>query len=102
MLRSCWSGARIEKVFDYQIPPKVALTRSRFISGIRGLETAIYEVGSYPFVYIGPIFIIWQAVVTTSRASQPQPTEVSPTASIPRGKRKRKQAKKSNGWITFF
>jgi len=69
------------------------LTTARFLSGVRGLETAIYEPRSYPFGYIGPISIIWQATAT---ASQSQPTEVSP-ATKPAGPRKRKKAKMGNG-----
>ncbi|KAH9969481.1 NUC188 domain-containing protein [Russula dissimulans] len=38
-----------------------ASKRCVFLSGVRGLETSIYEARSYPFGYIGPIFIIWQA-----------------------------------------
>ncbi|KAH9998011.1 ribonucleases P/MRP protein subunit POP1-domain-containing protein [Russula vinacea] len=63
-------------------------TSKRFLSGIRGLETTIYEAGSYPFGYIGPIFIIWRAIAAASHGSQP---EVPPTTS----KRKRKKAKKN-------
>ncbi|KAI0300399.1 ribonucleases P/MRP protein subunit POP1-domain-containing protein [Russula brevipes] len=61
----------------------------RFLSGVRAQETTVYEAGSYPFGYIGPISVIWRAKSTTSHASS-QPTEVSPTASRPTGKRKRK------------
>ncbi len=75
----------------------MALTWRRFLSGIRGLETAIYEVGSYPFGYIGPIFIIWRATVTTSH--DPRSAEDSSTASKPTSKRKRKQAKSSGEGI---
>lgn len=75
----------------------VALTRSRFLSGIRGWETAFYEAGSYPFGYIGPTFIIWKAVATAFHTSQP--TGVSPDGSKTKGKRKRGQAKRENGEI---
>ena len=60
----------------------------------------MYEAGSYPFGYIGPISIIWQVMATASLG--PQSTEVSSTASKPTGKRKRKQAKKSNSENTPF
>ncbi|KAH9971933.1 ribonucleases P/MRP protein subunit POP1-domain-containing protein [Lactifluus volemus] len=66
----------------------------RFLSGIRGWETAIYEAGSYPFGCIGPIFIIWKATATGSHT--PQPTDASPTASKPRRNQKREREKKGN------
>jgi hypothetical protein len=73
----------------------MALTRRRFLSGIRGLETTIYEVGLYPLGYIGPVFVIWRAMITASHDSQ---TVEDPSAtSKPKRKRKRKQAKKSSG-----
>ncbi|KAI9456168.1 POP1-domain-containing protein [Russula earlei] len=65
----------------------------RFLSGVRGLETAVYEAQSYPFGYIGPISIIWRPMDTVSQASQA--TDVSPT-SKPVGHRKRRPAKKGN------
>ena len=65
----------------------MALTRRRFLSGIRGIETTIYEAGLYPFGYIGPVFVIWRATTT---ASQPAENPSKPTS-----KRKRKQAKSS-------
>ncbi|KAI0304514.1 ribonucleases P/MRP protein subunit POP1-domain-containing protein [Multifurca ochricompacta] len=61
----------------------------RFLSGIRGWETAIYESESYPFGYIGPIFILWRAMTTVSHTSQP--AGVSPTAFKPKGNPRRKQ-----------
>lgn len=69
----------------------MALTISRFMSGIRGCETGIYEVGSYPFGYIGPVFIIWQAMSVAS-----QPPDIIPTESNPKGKRKQKQKKEKS------
>ncbi len=77
----------------------MALTGRRFLTGVRGLETAIYEAGSYPFGYIGPIFIIWRAMVTSSHDSQP--TEDFSATSKPTSKRKRKQSKKSSGEDTI-
>ena len=77
----------------------MALTRRRFLSGVRGLETAIYEVGLYPFGYIGPVFVIWRAMTTASHDSQP--AEGPSATSNPTGKRKRKQAKKSSGEETI-
>ena len=74
----------------------MALTRRRFLSGVRGLETTIYEVGLYPFGYIGPVFVIWRAMTTAS-----QPAEDPSATSKPTGKRKRKQAKKSSGEETI-
>ena len=73
----------------------MALTRRRFLSGVRGLETTIYEAGLYPFGYIGPVFVIWRAMTTASHEFQP--SEGPSTTSKPMGKRKRKQAKKSSG-----
>jgi hypothetical protein len=77
----------------------MTLIGHRFLSGIRGLETTIYEVGLYPFGYIGPIFVIWRAMTTASHDSQPaeDPSATSKHAS----KRKRKQAKKSSGEETI-
>ena len=69
----------------------MVLTRRRFLSGVRGLETTIYEVGLYPFGYIGPVFVIWRPMTTASH--DPQPAE-NPK---PTSKRKRKQVKKSSG-----
>lgn len=74
----------------------MTLTRRRFLSGIRGIETTIYEAGLYPFGYIGPVFVIWRATTTASRDSQPAENTLKPT-----GKRKRKQAKKSSGEETI-
>ncbi|KAH8998691.1 POP1-domain-containing protein [Lactarius akahatsu] len=63
----------------------------RYMSGIRGCETCVYEVGSYPLGYIGPVFIIWRAMAVAPGASQPPDT--FPTRSKPKGKRKKyKQA----------
>jgi hypothetical protein len=59
----------------------------------------MYEAGSYPFGYIGPISIIWKAMAT---ASSSEPTKDSSAAPKLTGKRKRKQAKKSNGKNTLF
>ena len=73
----------------------MALTRRRFLSGVRGIETTIYEVGLYPFGYIGPAFVIWRAMTTASHHSQR--AEDPSATSKPTGKRKRKQAKKSSG-----
>jgi hypothetical protein len=73
----------------------MALTRRRFLSGVRGLETTIYEVGLYPFGYIGPIFVIWRAIATAPHDSQP--VEEPSGTSQPTSKRKRKRAKKSSG-----
>jgi hypothetical protein len=75
----------------------MALTSSRFMSGIRGCETGVYEVGSYPFGYIGPVFIIWRAMTVASSASQSSDT--FPTESKPKGKRKHKQTKKEKSEI---
>src|SRR6266702_611563 len=77
----------------------MALTSSRFMSGIRGCETGVYEVGSYPLGYIGPVFIIWRAMTVLSGASQPPDT--IPTESKPKGKRKHKQTKE-NGEINEY
>jgi hypothetical protein len=74
----------------------VALTSSRFMSGIRGCETGVYEVGSYPFGYIGPVFIIWRAKRVAPDTSQS--SETLATESKSRVKRKHKQ-KKVNGEI---
>lgn len=65
------------------------------MSGIRGCETGVYEVGSYPFGFIGPVFIIWRSM-RASGASQLSDT--LPTESKAKGKRKHKQ-KKENGEI---
>jgi hypothetical protein len=73
----------------------MVLTRRRFLSGVRGLETTIHEVGLYPFGYIGPVFVIWRAMTTASHDSQP--AENPSAISKPTSKRKRKQAKKSSG-----
>src|ERR1700752_4040954 len=54
----------------------------------------MYEAGSYPFGYIGPISIIWQALATASYGVQP--TKVPSTASKPISKRKRKKVKKDS------
>ncbi len=66
------------------------------MSGVRGCESGLYGVGSYPFGYIGPVFIIWRAMTVTSGASQVPDT--LPTASKSKGKRKHKQPKE-NGEI---
>jgi hypothetical protein len=60
----------------------------------------VYEAGSYPFGYIGPIFVIWQAMATASHSTES--TEVPSIASKPTGKRKRKQPKKSNSENSFL
>jgi ribonuclease P/MRP protein subunit POP1 len=75
----------------------VTLTSSRFLSGIRGWETAIYEAESYPFGYIGPTFIIWKAMSTGSHTSQSR--GVSPTVTKSKGNRKREQAKRKDSEI---
>jgi hypothetical protein len=77
----------------------MALTRRRFLSGVRGLEITVYEVGLYPFGYIGPVFVIWRAKTTASHDSQP--AEDPSATSKPTSKRKRKQAKKSSGEETI-
>ena len=59
----------------------------------------MYEAGSYPFGYIGPISIIWKVMAT---ASSSEHTKDSSTASKPTGKRKRKQAKKSKSKNSLF
>ena len=66
------------------------------MSGIRGCETGVYEVGSYPFGFIGPVSIIWRAMRVASGASQSSDT--LPMESKSKGKRKHKQ-KKENGEI---
>lgn len=73
----------------------VALTGSRFMSGIRGCETGVYEVGSYPFGFIGPVFIMWRSMRTSGVS---QPSDTLPTESKSKSKRKHKQ-KKENGEI---
>ena len=65
------------------------------MSGVRGLETTIYEVGLYPFGYIGPVFVIWRAMTTAFHDSQPA-EDPSATPKLT-SKRKRKRAKKSSG-----
>ena len=82
-----------QKGFWYIKVVMVALTSSRFMSGIRGCETGVYEVGSYPFGYIGPVFVIWRAKRVASDTLQSSPTE-----SKSKAKRKHKQ-KKENGEI---
>ncbi|KAI9443101.1 POP1-domain-containing protein [Lactarius indigo] len=74
-------------------PASARPASKRFMSGIRGCETGVYEVGSYPLGYIGPVFIIWRAMTAAPGASQTPDT--FPKESKPKGKRKHKQAKEN-------
>ncbi|KAI0259821.1 POP1-domain-containing protein [Gloeopeniophorella convolvens] len=62
----------------------------RFLSGVRACETCIYEVGLYPYGYIGPLFVMWRARAPSTGSSTPSTSQPQATA-----KRKRKAPKRA-------
>ncbi|KAI0059540.1 POP1-domain-containing protein [Artomyces pyxidatus] len=69
----------------------------RFLTGVRACETSLYGVNSYPFEYIGPIQLIWQALTATSTPDATTQHSSQPLNSNKENTSKRRRKKSNKG-----